>query len=232
MAYYHKPEKVSKLSLVISLTLHAGIITVLVFIAAREGMFGRHATRIAITMMPRERPLEKPAPVPIAKPVEKQKQPEPREPLITEASKPATAPPAVQAPAISEVAPSVPKISVAPKVAAPPVFLFGGGDSVESSSDPRVLYKGFLEYTLRSNWKRPENMNDLKWVAEVKVEVDAAGRVKGFEWEKGSGNETWDNSVRIALAQAKFLERPPPNGFPDKVLVRFDVQSETDALKP
>ena len=75
-------------------------------------------------------------------------------------------------------------------------------------------------------------MADANYVAEVEVAVDASGQITGYEWEKGSGSTQWDNSVRTALSQTKALDRPPPKGFPGKVLVRFDVQIATDALKP
>ena len=42
-----------------------------------------------------------------------------------------------------------------------------------SESDPVQLYKGYLEYTLRSKWNRPENLADDSFSAEVGVDVDA-----------------------------------------------------------
>ena len=37
------------------------------------------------------------------------------------------------------------------------------------------LYKGYLEYTLRSKWNRPDNLDDDKYVVEVAVNVDRQG---------------------------------------------------------
>jgi hypothetical protein len=236
MAYQPKQEKISKLGIAISVALHAVGIAVLVLVAAHEGMFGKHATRIVVTMLPKSHPMEKPIELPVEKPVEKPAeklaQPLPVEHEAMTTLRPATAAPAPSARPEEQPMVSSLKVAAAPAVAAPPIFLFGGGASVESSSDPGTVYKGFLEYTLRSNWRRPDNLTDLNYAAEVEVGVDAAGHITGYEWERGSGNETWDDSVRTALARTKVLDRPPPKGFPDRVLVKFDVQQVRDALKP
>jgi biopolymer transport protein ExbD len=50
-----------------------------------------------------------------------------------------------------------------------PSFEFSGGKTVQSSSDPVQLYRGFVEYSLRSHWTRPENIADDNYVAEVDV---------------------------------------------------------------
>lgn len=60
--YQRKEPKVSKLSAAISLVLHALIIGGLVFFAAREGMLGKQLKKIAVTMVPKEKPPEKPKP--------------------------------------------------------------------------------------------------------------------------------------------------------------------------
>jgi hypothetical protein len=230
MVSNRKPARVSKETVVVSLAIHAVVIVLLLILAAHDAIFGGHNTTIAVTIVPVETPVEEPTPPPIEKPIAKVRVPQP---LAVETPKPANlTPPFIRPPPPAKTVPSTPVTTVAPPAASPPVFLFGGGNSIESSSDPELIYKGFLEYTLRSNWQRPENVTNLNYVAEVEIELDVAGNIKGFEWEKGSGNEAWDDSVRSALAQTKTLERPPPKGFPERVLVRFDVQVEKDALKP
>ena len=89
-----------------------------------------------------------------------------------------------------------------------------------------------MEYTLRANWRRPDNVADLNYVAEVEVRIDPTGQITSSEWKKGSGDSAWDNTVRQALAATPTIGRKPPQGFPEKVLVRFDVQEETDVLTP
>ncbi len=49
---------------------------------------------------------------------------------------------------------------------------------MNSESDPVQLYKGYIEYTLRSKWNRPENLADDNYVAEVAVNVDKAGELQ------------------------------------------------------
>jgi hypothetical protein len=45
---------------------------------------------------------------------------------------------------------------------------------------------------------------------------------------RGSGDAAWDDSVKKLLAETATVGRPPPIGFPEKVLVRFDVQVATE----
>ena len=125
-------------------------------------------------------------------------------------------------------------VAVAPPVVAPaavdvPSFVFEGGKAVETSSDPVQIYKSLIEYSLRSRWDRPEDIDDHAFVAEVEVSVDATGRIENPVWKKGSGNTRWDDSVRHALVNTKGVDRPPPAHFPAHVVVRFDVVA-TEAI--
>ncbi len=88
------------------------------------------------------------------------------------------------------------------------------------------LYKGLVEYALRSKWNRPDDMADDDFVAEVDVAVDRTGHIATPEWKKGSGDKRWDDSVRQAIAATASINRPPPTNFPPRVTIRFDVQSE------
>ena len=223
MAYQRKAQKTSTLSVVISAAFHAFIIGALFFFAAREGMLGKQLRKIAVTMVPKEKPPEKPKDKPEEKPIEKPQKPAEEQPKVA-----AAPPPTVRTTAQPPRAAAV----EAPAAAAVPAFDFEGGRAVGSASGPNGIYKGYVEYALRANWHRPENGDDLHYVAEVEVGIDPAGRITGSEWKKGSGDILWDNTVRQALAATSSIGRKPPKGFPEKVLVRFDVQEETDVLKP
>jgi hypothetical protein len=113
--------------------------------------------------------------------------------------------------------------AVAPPSVDVPSFVFEGGKAVESTSDPVQIYKSLVEYSLRSRWERPDDMEDHDFVAEVEVAVTPSGQVEYPVWKKSSGNKRWDESVRRALAGARSMDRPPPAHFPARVVVRFDV---------
>jgi outer membrane biosynthesis protein TonB len=223
----------TKVNLIFSLIFHVLIIALLFFFAAREGMLGQKLKTIAVQMAPKEKPPEK-------KPEEKK----PEEPKV-EPPKPKAAEPPKITPKMVEP-PKVPPPQVAirpanvappPAVVAPPAMVVGGfnfkDDSakvVQSSSDPVLIYKGFVEYALRSKWTRPTGVDDVNFMAEVDVTIDPTGRITSTDWRKGSGDSKWDDSVKRALKDTAALSRPPPKNFPSKVLVRFDTQQESEPI--
>ncbi|HZM05761.1 MAG TPA: TonB C-terminal domain-containing protein [Candidatus Saccharimonadales bacterium] len=205
----------SRVNLLISFAFHATIMLALLYFAARQGYLGKQIKKIAVEMV-KEKPPEKP------KEPEKPK----AEPPKLETPKVVAAP--VEALKMAAAAPPPAAVSAAPPVVAPaavevPSFSFEGGKAVETSSDPVQLYKGFVEYSLRSRWDRPGDMDDHEYVAEVQVSIDSTGQVSNPIWKKSSGNTRWDNSVRQALVRGGKISRPPPPMFPGQVLVRFDV---------
>jgi hypothetical protein len=119
---------------------------------------------------------------------------------------------------------------VAPPSADVPAFEFEGGKAVNSESDPVQLYKGYLEYTLRSKWNRPDNLPDDNYVAEVAVIVDKQGNLSQSKWLKGSGDDKWDASVKEVFRLVQNIDRRPPTNFPPNVTIRFDVQEETEPV--
>ena len=193
----------------ISFAFHAALVVVLLYFAARSGLLGKQLKKITVTMEKEKPPVKPPEP------------PKPTEP-----------PKIVETPKV--VAP--PKEDTAPKVTAPPVvappaaelpsFDFAGGKIVDTSSDPVQIYKGYMEYVLRSKWNRPEDMADDNYVVEVAVAVNKQGLMSAPAWQKGSGNSKWDDSVKQVFSIVKSFDRPPPTNFPASVVIRFDVQSE------
>jgi len=213
-----KKRNSSKVNLLISFIFHTLIVLVMFYFAARQGLLGRQMKKIAVEMV-KEKPPEKPKEPEKAK-VEPPKVEPPKlveKPKEMEEAK-AAPPPSIDAPA------------VAPPAAELPSFQFEGGKTVETSSDPVKLYQGALEYTLRSKWNRPDNLPDEKYVAEVDVTVSRTGDISNPVWRKSSGDPKWDDSVRQAIAAVKEMGRPPPTNFPARVLVRFDVQDETEPI--
>ena len=212
-----KPKNSSKVNLTISAVVHGVIIVALIYFAAREGYLGKKIQTITVTKV-----------------VEKKPEPgKPKEP-------PKVEPPKIEQPKTEAPKVETPKAApptVAPPVVAPPSvdvpsFEFSGGKTVLSESDPVQLYKGYMEYNLRSKWQRPENMADDNYVAEVAVNVDAQGQLSHVAWLKGSGNATWDQTVKNVFQSVTTIDRRPPTNFPDHVTIRFDVQEETEPVMP
>jgi outer membrane biosynthesis protein TonB len=213
-----KKRNSSKVNLMISFALHALIVAVALYFAARQGLLGKQLKKISIEMV-KEKSPEKP------KEPEKPKTEEPpkAEPSGVETAKAAEAPKVTASPVVAPP-------SVAPPSAEMPSFEFEGGKAVETSSDPVHLYQSYMEYTLRSKWNRPDNIADDSYVAEVEVSVDRAGQISKPEWKKGSGDKQWDDSVRQVFKVVNNMDRPPPTNFPSRVTVRFDVQEESETI--
>jgi hypothetical protein len=209
------PKNSSKANLTISAVVHGVIIIALIYFAAREGYLGKKIQTITVTKVEEkkkepEKPKEEPKPEP-----------------------PKVEPPKLEAPKVetAKVAPP----TVAPPVVAPaavdvPSFDFAGGKTVLSESDPVQLYKGYMEYSLRSKWNRPEDLADDSYVAEVQVNVDPQGKLGQTQWLKGSGDAKWDQTVKDVFKTVTTIDRKPPTNFPDHVTIRFDVQEETEPV--
>jgi TonB family protein len=211
-----KKRNSSKVNLLISFTFHAVLVLALAYFAARQGLLGKQLKKISIEMV-KEKPPEKPKEPPKVEP------PKIEPPKVVETPK-VVEPPKVSAP--PTVAPPV----IAPANTELPSFEFGGGKTVETSSDPVQLYKGYMEYALRQKWNRSENADDHSYAAEVEVTVDKNGNISDVTWQKGSGDDKWDETVRQIFSTVKSIDRPPPANFPPRVTIRFDVQEETEPV--
>ncbi|NBR84075.1 MAG: TonB C-terminal domain-containing protein [Verrucomicrobia bacterium] len=229
-----KKRNSTQVNLIISVVFHVLVIGALFFFAAREGMLGQKLKTIAVQMAPKEKPPEK-------KPEEKK----PEEPKVEPPKPKPVEPPKVTPKMVSPPKPPPPQVAVAPRpavvapppaVVAPPAMVGGfnftdaSAKTVQSSSDPVLIYKGFVEYALRSKWSRPVGVDDLNFIAEVDVTIDPTGRITSTDWRKGSGDSKWDDSVKRALRDTTTLTRPPPKNFPAKVLVRFDTVQESEPV--
>lgn len=223
MIQERKRTNSSKVNLTISFVFHGILILVVFFFAAREGMLGKKLKQLSVTMT-REKKPEPP----------KEKPPEPKvEPPKTEQANKMNVP----QPKVDTASAPPPAAGLVPPAAAPaavslPAFSFSdGAKAVETISDPNGIYKALVEHTLRSRWNRPEDIADDTYVAEIELNVDSKGRVADSRWLKGSGDKRWDDSVKAVIAQTKVISRPPPKGFPEKFVVRFDVEtSRTEPL--
>jgi hypothetical protein len=214
-----KKKNSSKVNLAISAAVHGLLILLLIYFAAREGYLGKKIQKISVEMV-KEKPPEKPK--------------EPEKPKVEppKVDQPKNEPPKYVEPAKSDAPASAAPPTVAPPAADVPSFDFEGGKAVNSESDPVQLYKGYMEYQLRSAWSRPENMDDDNFVAEVQISVDKQGNLSQPVWQKGSGNPVWDQSVKAVFNAVTNIDRRPPTNFPATVTIRFDVQEQTEPVMP
>lgn len=208
-----KPVNNSKVNLTVSVIVHVAIVGVLFYFAAREGLLGKKIQTITVTKVEKPKEPEKPKEEPKVEP-------------------PKVEPPKVEVPKVEapKSAPVAAPPVVAPAAVDVPSFEFEGGKTVLSESDPVQLYKGYLEYQLRAKWNRPENLTDDNYVVEVSVNVDKEGNLSGIAWQKGSGNAQWDQTVKDVFKTVTSIDRHPPTNFPPQVVIRFDVQEETEPL--
>ena len=213
-----KKRNSSRVNFIISFAFHAALALVVLYFAARQGWLGKQAQNLSVELV-------KPKPKP--KPPEPEK-PKEDPPKVVETPKPVeTIKPVETVKAPPSVAPPV----VAPPAAEIPDFYIPGGATV-ISGDPVDIYKNDLERAFRSKWNRPENMADDNYVAEVQVSVGRDGQIGNVAWQKGSGDSTWDDSVRAAIAAVTRMAFPPPTNFPPRVTVQFDVKEETEPVLP
>ena len=223
MIQQRKKTNSSKVNLTISFVFHGILIMAVFFFAAREGMLGKKLKQLSVTMTKEKKPEP-----PKEKPREAKVEPPKTEPIPAKMNIP---PPRVEAAAAPPPAANLVAPAAAPSAVSLPAFDFSdGAKEVQTISDPNAIYKALVEHTLRSRWNRPEDIADDAYVAEVELSIDAKGRVADSRWLKGSGDKRWDDSVKAVVAQTKTISRTPPKGFPEKFLVRFDV--ETSRTEP
>jgi len=215
----NRKKPTARTSVVVSVIIHVIIFVAGAYWAAHEGVLGKKLQTLSASIL------------------DKEKRPEAKKDEPKEEAKKAEAAQEVKAVKAAASAPAsekfVPPPAAADVAAAPPPVTIGGGDFTFSQSDytdPVIHYKQQIEAALRAKWERPTDVADLTYVAEVEVALDPSGKVLGSEWKKGSGDAKWDASVKQAVANTKAFNRPPPKGFPEKVLVRFDVQKDTEMV--
>ena len=216
-----KSRNSSRVNLFIALVFHAGLVIVVLYFAAQNGLIGERLQKMTVSMVkeaPPDKPKEpdKPVPQPVS---EAPRETQPRIENTVAPAPPASAPAATAMP-----------LAPAPPPAELPSFTFDDGAKPVETATPASLYKNLVEYTLRANWNRPTDTSDTNHSAEVEIAVDSSGRITGHDWKKGSGDQRWDDSVRKAISDTRAVNRPPPAGFPARVLVRFDTVPEPERI--
>jgi len=212
---HHQPRKKNsaKVNVTISLVIHGLIFAAGAYWAAHEGVLGKKLQALSVLMVPKEKKEVEKKPEPKTETVKKEEV----KPVETTAKNIAPPPKFVPPPPVADVA------------AAPPAAVISGFSFNQDEINDKIgLYKQQVESVLRTRWERPTDVKDNDFVAEVEMRIDAKGNISGYDWKKSSGDKRWDDSVKKALAGA--INRPPPKDFPEKFVVRFDVQPATEPL--
>ena len=219
-----RKDPTARTSLMIAVILH--VIAVFVFFvwAAKTGKLDPILKIIQVVPVAKEKPKEAAKP----KPEETIKQAE--LPKINSAPPAQSAPPASANPAVASAAPP----PVAPPAAGAADFDFSDGakEVATSTNAPIDYYRNLIEFAVRANWQRLENVPDEQYQADAEVQIDGKGKIVRYQLLKGSGDEAWDKTVLRALAATREISRPPPKGFPGKFVIRFDVVPDAFAVAP
>jgi hypothetical protein len=203
----------SRTSFIIAVVFHVILISAVFFFAAHEGVLGKKLQQIAVTMV-KEKKQE----------VAREKPPEPKIETPKTENKIVDIPKPVEQLVHNEIPPVAPPVVVPPSISIPTIDFSDGAKEVMTTTDKNILYKGQIEYVLRTHWNKPEGINDKDFVVEVELNIDSMGKVGNYKIIKESGNKKWDDSVNQALAKIHTIGRSPPKGFPETFLVRFDVE--------
>jgi len=211
-----KKKNSSKVNLTISAVVHGLLIAALIYFAARNGFLGKTLKDITVYKVKTEKPPEPPP----------QKKVEPPKDL----------PKPIETPKMAETPPPAAPVAASAPIVAPAAndvadFNFNdGAKAVNTETNPVMLYKGYIEYCLRSKWNRPDNLPDDNYAVEVAVNVDKQGNISEPRYLKDSGDARWDQSVKDVFRQVHSIDRSPPTNFPSSVTIRFDVQEETEPV--
>jgi hypothetical protein len=71
---------------------------------------------------------------------------------------------------------------------------------VNSESDPVQLYKGYMEYAC-AEMEPAGQPGGRQLRGEVQVDVDRQGNLSNPVWQKGSGDNKWDDSVKAVFKE-------------------------------
>jgi hypothetical protein len=210
----------AKVNLTISLVLHVLVFAAGAYWAAHEGYLGKKIQELSLMLVPKEIKEEKKEEEKVVetKKVEPVKPAEIRQAIASTAAKAPPPPPPAD---LTSAAPPPPPAEL-------PAFVFDA--ATDAKNNPVTIYCEQIEKALRLKWQRPSDIDDLNLAAEIEVSLDPSGKISSFQWKKGSGNKKWDDSVKLAMSQATGLDTAPPKDFPNKFLVRFDVQSISEQL--
>lgn len=89
----------------------------------------------------------------------------------------------------------------------------GIAEGTKATGDEREIYQGKLYQYFRRGWNVPTSISDAELnelACVVAIQVTEDGRVGGYEVTRSSGNDVFDESVLLRIAQAEDAELPEP----------------------
>lgn len=107
-----------------------------------------------------------------------------------------------------------PKIDINPGIVkVPSTHIPSNADRTLSSQEQDALrrYGAQINSRLNRAWIKPANLAGVRLVVEAIFNVDASGRITNVRFNPGSGNATFDASVRAAFAKVTSAG-PTPTG--------------------
>lgn len=210
----------ARVNLTLSILFHGVIAALAFFWAAHEGMLGKKLRELSVLLVQREKKADEP----------KKEEPKPEpgkttdQPKPTETARRETPPPPKFVPPPAQVEAG----AAPPPVAVLPSFTFGEPQNSTALAGPIEHYKAQAESMLKARWNRPNDVADLNYVAEAEITLDSSGTITSYEIKRGSGDKKWDDSVVRVLATLRGFNRPPPQGFPERFVIRFDVEEAAE----
>ncbi len=201
----------------IGLLLVCGFGTAIWFIADSMSKTGRHAVRTVTVIT-----LPPPPPPPPQKPPEPEKvveTPRIQEPKLVD-KKPDKVPPKPQAP------PATPLTAEAGTGANPYGLAVGdgsgnmiGGGNEGDGKTAYLSYGRMVSVDVEAALRRDDRLRYAKFVAELRIWLDAAGKVVRIQLSGSSGDPAVDDAVTRTLTGLAMHE-PPPRDMPQPIRLR------------
>jgi outer membrane biosynthesis protein TonB len=127
---------------------------------------------------------------------------------------------------LGERAGAISDLTKAPELEGDPDGIVEG---TKATGDELEIYLGKLYSYFRRGWQVPTQLSDeelQKLACVIEMSITSDGRVGEYEVKRPSGNEAFDQSVRLRMSQAEGADLPAP---PDSVANR--VLGETISLR-
>jgi protein TonB len=97
----------------------------------------------------------------------------------------------------------------------------GGQDLVGSGTGPFVFYAGMVKDSVLDALSNVERIRRSKYNVNVRVWIDATGRVERAALAESTGNHDLDSAIEQALTRAGRVREPPPLEMPQPITFKI-----------